>query len=134
MLGYMKKKDIFSKYRKSYDIIEQESIQDPEFKEIIQKVKSLESPLKERLLETIAELLNKNPKNLAEYDLDMSERLYRKYGIKFKKWIETKSEEVLDYKERLKILYKEEQNITNAILEAANPSVKILGNTIVRLY
>ncbi len=130
----MKKKDIFSKYRKSYDIIEQESIQDPEFKEIIQKVKSLESPLKERLLETIAELLNKNPKNLAEYDLDMSERLYRKYGIKFKKWIETKSEEVLDYKERLKILYKEEQNITNAILEAANPSVKILGNTIVRLY
>jgi hypothetical protein len=99
MLSYMKKKDIFSKYRKSYDIIEQESIQDPEFKEIIQKVKSLESPLKERLLETIAELLNKNPKNLAEYDPDMSERLYRKYGIKFKKWIETKSEEVLDYKE-----------------------------------
>ncbi len=130
----MKKQDIFSKYRKSYDIIEKESIQDPEFKEIIQKVKSLESPLKERLLETIAELLNKNPKNLAEYDPDMSERLYRKYGIKFKKWIETKSEEVLDYKERLKILYKEEQNITNAILDAANPSVKILGNTIVRLH
>ena len=40
----------------------------------------------------------------------MSERLYTKYGIKFKKWIETKSEEVLDYKEKLKILYKEEQN------------------------
>ena len=129
--------NLFQNYHRQDDLPNIESIcrKDPEFKQLIKRVKSTTTPINQILLEKIEQILTQNPKKLDQYDPDMNERLIRTIGaLKFAKWVAEQG--VVDYISRLKILakYAESQSeLINAVFDASNPAVKIIDGQIIRL-